>query len=388
MENKLNWVESVNNPNRKNNKICVYAITKNEAKFVDRWVKSMKEADYIVVLDTGSTDNTVKKLQDRGVYVVQEKIEPWRFDVARNKALALVPKEYNILVSTDLDEVLEPGWAKILRSQWIEGVHERARYKYSWSHLADGSSGRVFNYNKIHSWNWIWRYPVHELLWNVKTQSEKYPREQELNLFDKIHLHHYPDYTKSRSSYLPLLELRAQEAKEDWYGLIYLAHEYYYRKFYDKSIDTLNYILNNFKDKYSTLEQASCYLFLGDDYKALEKDSEAIESYKQAIELEPTYREPYLNLAKVYLKQKEYDLAYDTVITALRESYRHYTWLERDISWTYEPYDLLCLICFYGNRKKESIVYAAKALSYEPTNERLKNNLDLCIQNTTDKELL
>ena len=42
--------------------VCVYAICKNEAQFVDRWMDSMGEADRIVVLDTGSSDETVKKL--------------------------------------------------------------------------------------------------------------------------------------------------------------------------------------------------------------------------------------------------------------------------------------------------------------------------------------
>ena len=36
--------------------VCVYAICKNEAQFADRWMDSMSEADYIVVLDTGSED--------------------------------------------------------------------------------------------------------------------------------------------------------------------------------------------------------------------------------------------------------------------------------------------------------------------------------------------
>ena len=40
-------------------KVAVYAISKNEEKFVKRWYESMKEADSIYVLDTGSTDNTV-----------------------------------------------------------------------------------------------------------------------------------------------------------------------------------------------------------------------------------------------------------------------------------------------------------------------------------------
>ncbi len=46
-------------------KVCVYAICKNEEKFVDKWFNSVKEADAIYVLDTGSTDDTVKLLKDR-----------------------------------------------------------------------------------------------------------------------------------------------------------------------------------------------------------------------------------------------------------------------------------------------------------------------------------
>ena len=40
-------------------KVVVYAICKNEAQFVDRWMDSMGEADQVVVLDTGSEDDTV-----------------------------------------------------------------------------------------------------------------------------------------------------------------------------------------------------------------------------------------------------------------------------------------------------------------------------------------
>ena len=69
-------------------KISVYAISKNEEKFVDRWMDSVSEADEIIVLDTGSTDNTVKKLKKRGAKVKVKKINPWRFDVARNESLA------------------------------------------------------------------------------------------------------------------------------------------------------------------------------------------------------------------------------------------------------------------------------------------------------------
>ena len=95
-------------------KICVYAICKNEEKFVDRFVESAKEADAIYVLDTGSTDNTVKLLKERGVNVESKKITPWRFDVARNLSLEMVPKDTDICVCLDLDEVIEKGWRKKL----------------------------------------------------------------------------------------------------------------------------------------------------------------------------------------------------------------------------------------------------------------------------------
>lgn len=44
-------------------KIAVYAICKNEEKFVESWLDSMQEADYICVLDTGSTDKTMELLK-------------------------------------------------------------------------------------------------------------------------------------------------------------------------------------------------------------------------------------------------------------------------------------------------------------------------------------
>ena len=91
-------------------KVCVYAIAKNEEKFVERFMNSVKEADAVYVLDTGSEDDTALKLKQLGAIVKTEIIKPWRFDVARNKALEMVPEDTDICVSIDLDEVFEAGW--------------------------------------------------------------------------------------------------------------------------------------------------------------------------------------------------------------------------------------------------------------------------------------
>ena len=112
-------------------KICVYAISKNEEKFVKRWYESVKEADSVYVLDTGSTDETVSILKDLGANVSVKVIKPWRFDIARNESLKLVPLDTDICVCTDLDEVFEKNWRNTLEKAWKNC--NRARYNYNWS---------------------------------------------------------------------------------------------------------------------------------------------------------------------------------------------------------------------------------------------------------------
>lgn len=360
------------------NKICIYAICKNESQFIDRWLKSMSEADYIVVLDTGSTDNTFELLQaDPRVYKAEQKIiTPWRFDVARNESMKLIPEDANILMCTDLDEVLEPGWADVLRAKWVEGQHERGIYKYAWSHDESGNPGRVFQYDKIHSRNWIWNFPVHEsLVHKDDINNLDYSNEQMLWLFDDIYLHHWPDHTKSRSTYLPLLELRKIENPTDYYGKIYLAHEYCYRGLYEKGIAELEDILANYKDKYNSMEQASCYLFMGDAYRELEDYTSCILAYQMAILTDNSYREPYVNLAVVLNEQKYYEQAIGIIKECFNKTYRHYTWLERDSTWTYEPYDVLALAYYYLEDYNNSFINIHKALSYCPKDQRLLFNL-------------
>ena len=58
------------------NKIAIYTIAKNEEKYVEQFMSTAKEADYIIVLDTGSTDNTVNKLRELGATVYQKSIVP------------------------------------------------------------------------------------------------------------------------------------------------------------------------------------------------------------------------------------------------------------------------------------------------------------------------
>ena len=138
-------------------KVCVYAICKDEEKFIERWYQSIKDADYICVLDTGSCDNSVSLLKKLGVNVKEETINPFRFDVARNKALSMVPDDIDICISLDLDEVIKPNWKEELNRIYKPEIN-RVRYLYNWSLDEFDKPIVSFYCDKIHSRNnykWI-----------------------------------------------------------------------------------------------------------------------------------------------------------------------------------------------------------------------------------------
>jgi tetratricopeptide (TPR) repeat protein len=329
-----------------------------------------------VVLDTGSTDGTYEMLKNdpRVTRCEQKVITPWRFDHARNESMKLIPDDANILICTDLDELLDKGWAKPLRERWIDGFHKRGYYTYAWSHNESGEPARVFTYDKIHSREWHWEFPVHEML-ALEGTNQDFPSEQAINFGDEIYLHHWPDQTKSRGSYLGLLELRKEEYPDDYYGRIYLAHEYYYRGFYQKSIDELKDILSKHKEEYNSIEQASCYLFMGDSYRSLGQTGEAIGCYYQAMLIDDTYREPYYALADLFNDIEKYEYTIPLLKVCLEKTYRHYVWIERDDAWAGGIYDLLSVAYYWTEQYDEALAAVHKALHFNPQDQRIKDNL-------------
>src|SRR5690606_24024470 len=117
-------------------------------------------------------------------------VSPWRFDVARNAALALVPADIDVCVSIDIDEVLEPGWREEVERVWEPGKTTLLRYVYDWG------KGIVFEYEKIHARHgYYWKHPVHEVI--VPDQ-----RTKEVKAYtNKLLVRHLPDPSKSRAQY-------------------------------------------------------------------------------------------------------------------------------------------------------------------------------------------
>lgn len=352
-------------------KIVVYAISKNEEKFVDRWVDSMQEADEIYVLDTGSTDKTVSKLKKRKVNVKKKIIKPWRFDVARNESLKLVPNDADICVCTDLDEVLEKGWRKKLEEIWQDNI-TRLRYNYNWK--LDKNNKPIVNFytDKIHIRdNYKWTHPVHEVL--------TYTNGNEVFLTtDEITLNHYPDNTKSRSSYLPLLELSVKEDPEDDRNMHYLGREYMYYQKWDKCIDTL---IKHLSLKTATWKDERCasMRFIARSYRNLNRIEEAKMWLDKAISEAPYLRDPYVEKAMLEYELENWNEVIKNCNTALKITTHTKCYINETFSFDNTIYDLLSIAYFYLDDIDNAIINIDKALKMKPDNERLLKNKEIFI---------
>ena len=351
-------------------KVCVYAICKNEEQFVDRWMDAVSEADMVVVTDTGSSDDTVKKLRDRGALVYTEVISPWRFDAARNIAMDHIPEDVDICVSNDLDEIFEAGWRQKLEAAW-QPQYTRARYLFTWGYNADGSPAKQFAMEKIHRRHaFRWVHPVHEVL----QYSGKDP--DTTVWVPGMVLNHHPDLSKPRAQYLPLLELSAQENPKDDRTMFWLGREYMYRGMNEQCIATLKRHLELPSAGWDEERCASmrfiakCYQNKGDLQQA------RIWLYRAIAEC-PRVREPYLQTARLGYLIGDWPLTFLMVEKALAITQKSGSYLLEPESWGYSLFDLGAICTYRLELYQKSYDYAKKACDMEPNNERLTKNLEL-----------
>ena len=352
-------------------KVAVYAICKNEEKFVDRWIDSMSEADGIFVTDTGSTDNTVQRLEDRGAIVNTVKLDVWRFDEARNISISYIPDDFDICVCTDLDEVFEKGWRELLEKTWVKDVTTRCKYKYTWSFNDDGTPGVNFMGEKIHTRHGFkWIHPVHEVLEYSGDRPDVYAEDE------KIHLNHYPDDTKSRGQYLPLLELSVEEAPDDDRNVHYLGREYMFYHKWDKCIETLKRHLEMPKAKWLD-ERAASMRYIARAYRAKGDIWQSSSWLYRAIAEAPYLREGYVEMAQLAYTEGNWAKAYHMVDEALKITEPPKTYINEAFCWDYTVYDVGAISAYNLGMYEKSLEYAKTALKMKPDDERLKSNVQI-----------
>jgi glycosyltransferase involved in cell wall biosynthesis len=341
-------------------KIAVYAISKNEEQFVKSFCESAKDADYILIADTGSTDNTVEEAKKYGANVVSINVMPWRFDKARDCALHLLPADIDICISLDLDEVLEPGWRLEIERVWKPET-TRLRYKFDWS------SGVVFYSEKIHARKgYHWHHPCHEYI------RADYRTKEVFATTDMLLVSHHPDPTKSRGQYLDLLEMSVKEDPTCPRNAFYYARELTFYERWDEAMRELHRYLDMPNATWEN-ERAYAMRLLGKCHDATGQDG--LVWYRRAVAEDPTVRETWCDLATACNKKQLWEEGYGAAKSALNIKEKSLVYTVDQSNWESKPHDLAAVAAYYLGLKEEAIKHGQLALEFEPTNERLIKNL-------------
>ena len=345
-------------------KIAVVTIALNEAQFVEKWARSCEFADYRIVGDTGSTDGTPELLRANGCTVHSLSVKPWRFDIARNALLALVPADTDIVINLDLDEVLMPGWRHHLEQVWKDGVN-RVFYTYVWSWTAEGKPDRVFLSDKIsgrHSH--IWKLPVHEVL--HATVPEKIAE------CPLLRIHHHPDKNKSRGNYLGLLELSFKESPTCDRTAHYYGRELFFNGKYLLAIEQLTRHLAMPNAQWHE-ERASSMRYIARSYEALSEPQNAHCWYLRSA-AETFDSEAHYALGEYYWNQGNYAGGYSHALAAMKTQ-AEATYLSTHAARTWGPHDLASRCAWHLGLLTVAYEEAKLAVEAYPECKRLQGNL-------------
>ena len=154
-------------------KISAVMIVKNESENLKRCLPALTWTDEIVVLDTGSEDDSIKVAQSYGAKT--SKLEFWEgFGKAKQKAVELAENDW--IITLDADELLSEDLQEELKALKEQDflncawrLKRKSFYEGKLIHFCGWQNDRplrVFNRLKGNFNN----YPVHE---GVKTEMEK-----------------------------------------------------------------------------------------------------------------------------------------------------------------------------------------------------------------------
>lgn len=353
-------------------KTCVYAISLNEIKHVEKFMEANKGANLVLVCDTGSTDGTPELLEKLGAKVYRITQRPWRFDVPRNTALSLIPNDIDICLSIDLDEYLQPGWAEAIDREWQkhDGKIKRISYDYIWNWKPDNITPDLrFFADKIHHrQGFRWKHPCHETLyWEGEGDC------LHISIPDVI-LHHRADNAKSRGQYLHLLKAAVDEEPNNDRMSHYYGRELMFKSMNEEAVVELTRHLALPNAQWKE-ERATSLRFISRCQKNLGKLVESQETALKAVMECSTVRETWLELARIAHVRDDWHTSFWASTKCLSIPTPTQSYMNDPSCWSFEPYDLAAISAYYLGIYEKAKEYGHEAVRLNPNDERLQQNL-------------
>jgi len=290
----------------KESKICLTMIVRNEEKIIERCLNSVKDiVDCIVICDTGSTDNTVKIIEQ---YIEKNKIpgevlrHEW-INFGHNRTLSVqaaqkILEKLNFslgntyLLLIDADMMLEIGPAFNKNALLIDS--------YSISQKTNAYS--LYNTRLVRaSLPWQSMGVTHEY-WSCNMPCTE-AQLQALSIDDRDDGGCKSDKFERD---VKLLTQGLQQEPENERYLFYLAQSYLCLQDYDEAIKWYKKRI----DKGGWLEEVwySKYM-IGECYKAMGQWDKAMAFYLNAYQFNPERAEPLYQISRYYRLKEQYNLA-------------------------------------------------------------------------------
>jgi len=344
-------------------KMCVYAIAKNETKHVVRFCESAKDADLVVIADTGSSDDTMDLAKQCNAHIYKVHIEPWRFDTARDTVLSLVPADIDVCISLDLDEILTPEWRSEIERIWISGT-DALQFMYDWG------DGLVFPSNKIHSRNgWMWKGICHETLFQT------HRTHVHMQKTEKVLIKHLQDSHKPRSTYLDLLAAGVKEKPTDAKTKFYYARELGFSQKYSECIKEFANLLAYDCNTLTENEIVVSYILIAKCYDILKNHSNAVMTFDKAVTIAPNNCDLWMSYAESCCAYSEWEMCYVASKRVLEIPIENrMSYISDPDSYGAKPYNLAAISAWKLHLVADAIKYGKQAYDLEPNNMGFEKN--------------
>lgn len=269
-------------------------IVKNGAKQLPECIKSFQGLfSEILIIDTGSKDNTIGVSKELGAAVFSYEWED-DFSKARNFALSKVKTEWILIV--DADDRIKEKDNKALQKK-LKNLKKTVKiiscpYVYSQT----GQVGPRYRFFKTNL-GLEFTYPVHEKLQIPKKYENNH---QNINV-PFIHEKKKEDFNKGFKRNIKIMDEYIKDYPKDLRILYYLSHDNYHLKNYEETIKWCDEFLKN--NPNNTIKTGRVLTRKGLCYAKLNMKQEAIKSYLKAIREAPDFIEPYLYLGDIAKKE-------------------------------------------------------------------------------------
>lgn len=258
--------------------ISAVLIVKNEQVYIQRCLNSVKDFDEIIVVDTGSTDDTKKKIKDLKLKNLKLFDFEWCDDFAKARNFAKRKATGDYILSIDADEILMSSYEDVKKV-----VGEEMTY-YVTLHATNGSHKTPRLFKNVEEVFWVGA--IHETL-NILG-------EKETNIV--IHYDYSPAHQQDPERTMRILKKAIEEKPSLIREKYYLAREYWYIKDYDnakiwfwKYLETAIWLP----------EIADAYLYLARIYWAINDGDKARRTCLLAFGINPNFKEALNFMAEI-----------------------------------------------------------------------------------------